>query len=81
MTGTGIRVADSFEGNKDAAPLLHLKYSGVSANTGPVVDAGGNQTVTLPDSLTLHASVMDDGLPGSLGVPVVGWSYVTARAS
>ena len=36
-------------------------------NQAPVVSAGADQTVTLPDSATLDGTVTDDGLPVSPG--------------
>ncbi|HUP75158.1 MAG TPA: hypothetical protein VM282_19090, partial [Acidimicrobiales bacterium] len=44
-------------------------------NQAPVVDAGADQSVVLPDAASLAGSVSDDGLPsGSL---TVGWSKVS----
>jgi RHS repeat-associated protein len=46
------------------------------ANTGPVVDAGPDQTITLPDTVTLTGSVADDGLPAG-GTLTLAWSAVS----
>jgi RHS repeat-associated protein len=46
------------------------------ANAGPVVDAGPDQTITLPGTVTLTGSVTDDGLPAG-GTLTLGWSTVS----
>jgi len=49
-----------------------------SGNRAPVVDAGLDQTITLPaDTVTLDGSASDDGLPSNPGVMTVGWSVVS----
>jgi|GEM_PF-4025529 len=66
ITGTGERTAESRNGSSSGAPLLHVEYTtGPVTNRAPSVDAGSNQTVTLPGSATLDATITDDGLPGS----------------
>jgi hypothetical protein len=78
ITGTGKRVADSFNGNQAGAPLLHLEFTtGPPVNTAPAVNAGTDQTVTLPDSATLDGTVTDDGLPNSPGAVTTTWSKVS----
>jgi len=44
------------------------------ANAPPVVDAGLDQTITLPASATLDATVTDDGNPNPPGQVIVTWS-------
>jgi concanavalin A-like lectin/glucanase superfamily protein/Big-like domain-containing protein/K319-like protein len=47
----------------------------VVVNQAPVVDAGPDQTITLPSSVNLNGAVSDDGLPsGSL---TISWSVVS----
>ncbi|MEE9533776.1 MAG: hypothetical protein V3W06_05115, partial [Acidimicrobiia bacterium] len=78
ITGTGKRVAESFNGVSNAAPLLHLEYyTGPPANTAPAVTAGVDQTVTLPDTATLNGTVTDDGLPNPPGAVTTTWSKVS----
>ncbi len=43
-------------------------------NTAPTVNAGGDQTITLPDGATLSGTVSDDGLPNPPGAVTVTWS-------
>jgi|GEM_PF-1990156 len=51
----------------------------VVLNQAPAVDAGANQTITLPASATLDASVTDDGLPK--GTTTTAWSKVSGAGT
>jgi hypothetical protein len=76
VDGTGERVAESFDGMPSAAPLLHIEYAAVlSPNQPPVVDAGPDQTITLPNDAILDGIVSDDGLP-SPSTLTTTWSKV-----
>ncbi|MDB6124432.1 MAG: hypothetical protein JWQ71_3425, partial [Pedosphaera sp.] len=48
--------------------------SGTASNQAPVVNAGNNQTITLPANATLSGSVIDDGLPVTPGKTTSTWS-------
>lgn len=48
----------------------------VSTNLPPTVDAGPNQTITLPDVASLHGTVEDDGLPNPPGSVSTDWLKV-----
>jgi uncharacterized protein YjiK len=61
ITGTGHRTAESYDGAPTAAALLHIELSTV--NTPPAVNAGLDQTITLPAQASLDGTVTDDGLP------------------
>ncbi len=75
VTGTGKRVAESWNGDAAAAPLLHVEFSG-GTNAAPVVDAGPDAVVTLPtSSVALDGTVSDDGLPENSQLSVT-WSHV-----
>jgi hypothetical protein len=77
ITGTGKRVAESYNGSSSGAPLLHVEYTtGPVANRAPNVDAGPDQAVTLPNNAILDGTVIDDGLPDSPGVVTTTWSQV-----
>ena len=55
ITGTGERVAESFDGVSAAAPLLHVEYiTGNGTNQAPTVTAGPDQSITLPNAATLR---------------------------
>jgi len=78
ITGTGKRVAESFNGDPTAAPLLQVEYFAEPlTNQAPVVDAGQNQIITLPNSALLDGSVTDDALPNPPGAFTVSWSQVS----
>jgi len=77
ITGTGERVAESYNGSNSGAPLLHVEYNtGPVANRAPNVDAGPDQTVTLPNDAFLDGTVTDDGLPPAEAVTTT-WSQVS----
>jgi hypothetical protein len=67
LSGSGRRTAESFNGDPNGAPLLHIDYTpGTGANQAPIVNAGSDQTVNLPNgsvNVTLNATVNDDGQP------------------
>ena len=78
--GTGRRTAEAFEGGASFAPLLHVEYttgSGGPSNTPPVVNAGPDQTITLPANATLDGTVTDDGLPNPPGAVTTTWTKVS----
>lgn len=76
ITGTGRRTAEAYNGVPAAAPLLHVEYTtGTPTNQAPSVNAGADQSITLPNGATLNGTVTDDGLPsGSL---VTLWSQIS----
>jgi hypothetical protein len=78
ITGTGKRVAESYNGTAAGAPLLHIEYSITPpGNQAPnCVAAADPETIILPtNTVSLLANVTDDGLPE--GSPVTTtWSQV-----
>ena len=44
---------------------LSVNVTLASGNLPPVVDAGPNQSITLPAEVSLTATITDDGLPGT----------------
>ena len=50
---------------------------GGPVNQAPVVDAGLDRSVTLPDSVTMAATVTDDGLPDPPGAVTRTWSVAS----
>ncbi|HEU0246268.1 MAG TPA: SdiA-regulated domain-containing protein, partial [Gaiellaceae bacterium] len=60
ITGSGRRVAEAWDSNPDAAPLLHVEWT-TGGNQPPSVSAGGDQTITLPAGANLDGTVSDDG--------------------
>ena len=77
LTGTGKRVAKSFDGDALGAPMLYVVYDVASAGTqknhAPTVTAGPDQSTGL--SVALTGKVEDDGLPS--GNVTVHWSRVS----
>ena len=47
------------------------------ANQAPIVAAGSDQTINLPNSVTLNGAVSDDGLPSQPGSVTTTWSKVS----
>lgn len=77
ISGTGHRTAEAFNGDKAGAPLLHVEYStGTPTNQAPNVNAGLDQSITLPNSTALDGTVTDDSLPNPPGAVMTTWSQV-----
>jgi hypothetical protein len=49
----------------------------VASNQAPVVNAGPNAKVMIPNALTLAGTVSDDGLPNPPGVCTIAWSTLS----
>ncbi len=68
--------AGDFRGDMAIDDIEISGILGPPVNQAPVVDAGADQTVILPDASSLSGSVSDDGLPA--GAPVNStWSQVS----
>jgi hypothetical protein len=78
ITGTGERVAHSFDTNAGAPATLHLSYVEVGQSR-PVVDAGPDQLVAIDEVAVLDGTVSDDGLPG--GGLTTQWSVISGPGS
>jgi len=76
ITGSGVRVAESYNGDANGAPLLHLEYT-LSQQQAPIVDAGPDQSIVLPADAILDGTVSDDGLPDPPGALTLSWSRVS----
>jgi galactose oxidase-like protein/flagellar hook capping protein FlgD/K319-like protein len=77
VTGTGHRTAEPFEGGATRAPLLHIEIACAGGNTPPTVNAGTDQTITLPAHAALDGTIQDDGLPNPPGAVTETWSKVS----
>ncbi len=74
ITGSGRRVAEAWDSNPAAAPLLHVEWTtGGGGNQSPTVSAGEDQTITLPAGANLDGTVLDDGQVAPL---ITTWSQV-----
>ena len=79
VTGSGRRTAEARDSGATVAPVLHVEYQtgGAGINRPPVVTAGPDQRITLPDNdVVLSGSVTDDGLPTG-GTLTRAWSQVS----
>ncbi len=74
ITGTGERVAESWDGDTSAAPKLSVLYT---TTTPPTVDAGPDQTVEIGTGAVLDGTVTDDGLPDPPGAVTSTWSQTS----
>ncbi len=77
ISGSGKRVAEAFDGDPVAAPLLHIEVDGgVPVNQPPTVTADAESAV-FPSAATLDGTVTDDLLPDPPGMTSVVWSKVS----
>jgi len=58
-----------------------LAFAGGVVNTAPTVNAGPDQTITLPAAATLVGSASDDGLPNPPGALTTAWAMVSGPGS
>ncbi len=68
VTGTGERVAESYNGDQNGAPLLHVEYVAgdvpPAENQPPVLAPIGDQSATEGVELMFRATATDPNLPG-----------------
>ena len=76
ITGTGERVAESYNGFANGAPSLFVEYID-TGQSSPTVNAGPDQTIILPNDANLDGTVTDDGLPNPPGAVTTTWSQVS----
>lgn len=71
-----IRFKWQFNTAADIGRIDNVTIKGFSTGTNqsPVVEAGSNQTITLPAGASLYATVTDDGLPIPPGTVTVSWT-------
>ena len=70
------------DGVLSASDELTITVSPVgTVNVPPVVNAGANQTITLPAAATLAGTASDDGLPNPPGLLTTTWSLVSGPGS
>jgi hypothetical protein len=75
VTGSGRRVAESFEGTAAGAALLHVQFGAAGGNLSPVVSAGPDQLISLGQTASLDGTVSDDAQPNP--TPTTTWSKVS----
>jgi hypothetical protein len=80
VEGTNVIAVEIHQQNLTSTDIsFDLELSGLTqpANQAPSVSAGNDQSVTLPASLPLNGSAVDDGLPIPPGKLDVAWSKVS----
>ena len=68
--------AGDFRGDIAIDDIEISGIAGPPVNQAPIVNAGADQTVILPDAASLTGSVSDDGLPPGVSV-TASWSHVS----
>jgi PKD repeat protein len=62
------------DGALSASSTVTITVNAAPVNQAPVVNAGSNQTITLPATASLSGTVTDDGLPNPPATVTVTWS-------
>jgi uncharacterized protein YjiK len=62
--------------NDGGAPGVYDEVT-ITVNQAPIVEAGPDQIITLPNSVILHGTVEDDGLPNPPGKVTTSWIKVS----
>jgi hypothetical protein len=77
IRGDNLVEAWSYDLCGDYSEVASVRFTYAPPNTEPTVDAGQDQTITLPASATLSGSATDDGLPDPPGAMTTTWSMVS----
>lgn len=76
-----LRVTAKDAANNIATAILTVTANLPAVNQKPVVNAGANQTITLPASATLTGTVVDDGLAPGSATPTAQWTKFSGPTS
>ena len=71
-----LQATQSGKTGTDYATIRYYETAQVG-NVAPVVNAGADQSVSIPDGATLDGTVTDDGLPNPPGYPTTLWTKQT----
>jgi hypothetical protein len=74
VAGSYVLRLTASDGALSASAAVTITVNPVPANQAPVVNAGANQTITLPAAANLSGTVTDDGLPNPPATVTVTWS-------
>jgi subtilisin family serine protease len=74
---TGTRGAYYFDAFESREQTYIGPEEGEPSNTAPIVNAGPDQEITLPNNASLDGTVTDDGLPNPPGTVTTSWSKVS----
>jgi hypothetical protein len=77
VAGTYVLRLTANDGALSASSTVTITVNPTPANQPPVVNAGSNQTITLPAAASLNGTVTDDGLPSPPATVTVAWSKVS----
>ncbi|PYR58404.1 MAG: hypothetical protein DMF91_17310, partial [Acidobacteria bacterium] len=75
VAGTYVVTLTASDGEFAASDAVTIQVNPGTVNLPPIVNAGPDQTITLPAQASLAGTVSDDGLPG--GDPIATWSKVS----
>jgi hypothetical protein len=74
VAGTYVLRLTASDSSLSASSTVTITVNPTPANQPPVVNAGSNQTITLPAAASLNGTVTDDGLPSPPATVTVAWS-------
>ncbi|MBA4149759.1 MAG: lamin tail domain-containing protein [Verrucomicrobia bacterium] len=80
IAGTNLIAVELHQVNPNGTDAgFDLELGGISSGTNqaPIVHAGTNFTITLPQDALLHGTVLDDGLPAVPGILSIAWSTIS----
>jgi hypothetical protein len=72
-----VYIADGMRDNFADGRIYEAILGTAAANQAPVVNAGPNQTISLPAGAALDGTVTDDGLPSNPGAVTTTWTKVS----
>jgi hypothetical protein len=76
LSGNNVLAAEIHQVTNTSSDIIfdfELTAEGFPANQSPVVNAGSDQSIILPGTVSLGGSVSDDGLPIPPGLLTFGW--------
>jgi PKD repeat protein len=74
VAGTYVLRLTANDSALSASSTVTITVNAAPVNQAPVVNAGSNQTITLPAAANLNGTVTDDGLPNPPATVTVTWS-------
>jgi PKD repeat protein len=74
VAGTYVLRLTANDSALSASATVTIAVNAAPVNQAPVVNAGSNQTITLPAAANLTGTVTDDGLPSPPATVTVAWS-------
>ena len=72
-----MRTATSLNGSRRLLHRLFAISMSIRGSSAPVVDAGPNRSLVLPNDAVLDGTVSDDGLPNPPGAVTTTWTQVS----